>query len=394
MELTDLLQPLNDELLPDDILTRNRIGETIDGYFRGGPFPDPSQYQIALVGVPEDRNASFNHGSASAPDVVREEFYALHKGVIHPKIVDLGNLIIGHTPDDTYFALATVVAELITMNVIPVIIGGSQDLTFGQYRAYQKLGQIINLVSIDPRFDLGDIEGEPDNQSYLSRIILHKPNYLFNFTNIGYQSYYVDQDAVQLMKNLLFDTYRIGIIRENLEECEPLVRNADIISVDMSAIRMAESPGHERPSPNGFYGEEICRLMRYAGRSDKLSSIGFYEYNPAFDPRRQTAALMAQMIWFLLEGYAYRTSDLPAKGETPDDKHFVKYMVTVEDHDHALEFLKSKKSDRWWMKVPCRHETPDAYERHYFVPCSFNDYQTALKNEVPDRWWQVYQKLM
>lgn len=394
MELSDFFQPLNEDLLPDDVITRNRIGETIDGYFQDGPFPDPSEFEIAIVGVPEDRNAVYNGGSASAPDVIRDAFYRLHKGPVHPRIVDLGNLVQGHTPDDTYFALANVVSSLISMNVLPVILGGSHDLTFAQYRAYEKLGQIINLVVIDPRFDLGDVEGTLDNNSYLSRIILHQPNFLFNFTNIGYQSYYIDNDAIQLIKNLLFDAYRIGIVRDNPEDSEPLIRNADIISVDISAIRMSDAPGHENPSPNGFYGEEICQVMRYAGRSDKLSSIGFYEYNPAFDQRRQTAVLIAQMIWYLIEGFVYRTHDLPVKGKPWDENLFVKYMVTVEDHEHELVFLKSRKSDRWWMKVPCRNETPVAYERHYFVPCSYNDYQIALNNEVPDRWWQVFQKLM
>jgi len=394
MELTDLLQPLSDSLLPDDIHRRNRIGETIDGYFQDGPFPDLNGYQIALIGVPDDRNASENIGSASAPDAIRHELYRLHKNNVHPHVVDLGNLIPGHSPDDTSIALATVVAELIDAGILPVILGGSQDLTFGQYKAYEKLGQIINLVAVDPRFDLGDVEGKNDNLSYLSKIILHQPNFLFNFTNIGYQTYYIDQDAILLMKNLLFDAYRIGIIRENIEACEPLVRNADLISVDISAIRMSDAPGHEMASPNGFYGEEICQIMRYAGRSDKLTSIGFYEYNPRFDPRGQTAGLIAQMIWYLFEGFAFRTHDLPAKGEPWSDHNFIKYIVPVEDHDHEIEFLKSTKSDRWWMKVPCRHESPVAYERHYFVPCSFEDYQTSLTNEVPDRWWQVYQKLM
>jgi formiminoglutamase len=394
MELMDFFQPLSDEVLVHDEIARNRIGEAIDGYFEEGDFPDPALYQIAILGVTDDRNTTLNRGSAAAPDEIRKAFYALHKGPVHPSIVDLGNLINGFTPDDTYFALTTVVSELIEMNVLPIILGGSQDLTFAQYRAYEKLGQIINLVAIDPRFDLGDEEGVLDNRSYLSRIILHQPNFLFNFTNIGYQTYYQDQDAIQLMKNLLFDTYRVGAIRENIEEAEPLIRNADMISVDISAVRMADAPGHESPSPNGFYGEEICQIMRYAGRSDKLSSIGFYEFNPHHDLRGQTAGLIAQMIWYVLEGVTLRSNDLPAKGEPWNENHFIKYMVPVEDHDQELVFLKSRKSDRWWMKVPCRHETPASYERHYFVPCSYNDYQIALSNEVPDRWWQVYQKLM
>ncbi len=34
------------------------------------------------------------------------------------------------------------------------------------------------------------------------------------------------------------------------------------------------------------------------------------------------------------------------------------------------------------------------YKRHQFVPCSYQDYQTALNQEIPDRWWKVQQKLM
>jgi formiminoglutamase len=394
MDLLEYFHPVSHEFRYDDEIQRNRLGEVIRLHSDGEELPDLSQFNIALLGVTEDRNAVDNEGCANAPDLIRGALYALYQGNFSPSIIDLGNLKNGFNPEDTYFALSAVVAELIENDVLPVILGGSQDLTFAQYRAYEKLGQIVNLVAVDPRFDLGEEEGDLTNESYLSKIILHQPNYLFNFTNLGYQTYYVDQDAVQLIKNLLFDAYRIGILRENLEEAEPLIRNADIISVDISAVRMSDAPGTRQASPNGFYGEEICRILRYAGRSDKLSSIGFYEYNPQLDPRGQTAQLIAQMIWYLLEGYYFRTHDFPVKGNTWDEHNFIKYMVPVENHDHEIVFLKSKKSDRWWMKVPCRAESPASYERHYFVPCSYQDYQIALKNEVPDRWWQVYQKLM
>ena len=34
------------------------------------------------------------------------------------------------------------------------------------------------------------------------------------------------------------------------------------------------------------------------------------------------------------------------------------------------------------------------YERHHFIPCSKEDYDQAMRNELPDKWWQFYQKLM
>lgn len=394
MELSEYFQPLNNQLLLKDDLKRNRIGEIVLGNFSDQSFPDLSDIDLAIIGVTEDRNAKINKGSADGPDVIRKKLYSLHCGNFTPKIADLGNIKAGFNPDDTYYAISGVVSYLIENSIFPIIIGGSQDNTFAQYRAYEKLGQIINMVAVDPRFDLGDIEGALDNTSYLSKIILHQPNFLFNFTNIGFQSYYVDHDAVQLIKNLLFDSYRVGLMRENLEDAEPLIRNADLISFDITAVRMSDAPGAENASANGFYGEEICRIMRYAGRSDKLTSLGLYEYNPSYDPYRQTSELIAEMIWYFLEGFYSRSYDLPSKGVQFNEQNFIRYLVPIEDHDHEIVFLKSKKSDRWWMKVPCRSENAASYERHYYVPCSYNDYQIALNNEVPDRWWQVFQKLM
>ena len=192
------------------------------------------------------------------------------------------------------------------------------------------------------------------------------------------------------MTNLFFDTYRLGYVRQNIEEVEPYIRNADMVSFDISSIRISDAPGNNLALPNGFYGEEACQIARYAGISDKLSSIGFYEYNPSLDIRNQTAKLIAQIIWYFIDGYYNRKNDLPHIQK--DD--YYKYNVALKIDKQLIVFYKSKKSDRWWMEVPCPTEINSKYQRHYLVPCSYNDYLEALKEEMPDRWWQVYQKLM
>ena len=45
-------------------------------------------------------------------------------------------------------------------------------------------------------------------------------------TNIGYQTYYNTQDSIDLINKLHFDSYRLGEIRQNIEEVEPSLRNA------------------------------------------------------------------------------------------------------------------------------------------------------------------------
>lgn len=391
MDLSIYFEPLQLKGFYHAEKTRRRmLGDVVKAYIQPNDFPSLDGADLAILGVKEDRHGIGNNGCALAPDVVRKELYSLFEGNYKLKMIDLGNILQGHTIDDTYFALTAVLVELLERNIVPIILGGSQDLTYAQYKAYEKVGRIINIVAIDPRFDLGHSGEQLDSQSYMSHIILQQPNFLFNYTNIGYQTYFVDQQAISLMKHLYFDTYRIGMVRHDMEEVEPMVRNADMLSVDISAVRMAEAPGNGNASPNGFYGEEICQVLRYAGLSDKLTSIGIYEVNPRLDRQSQTAQLAGQMIWYFIDGFYGRKDDFP-----PDKKKdMMKYTVTMKDFKDEVIFYRSTQSDRWWMDVPIRSRHRERYERHHLVPCSYQDYQTACQNALPDRWWQTYQKLM
>jgi len=366
------------------------VGNLITPFLETGHFPDLSDVKIVLFGVKEDRKSLGNTGCAEAPDKVREQLYPLMSHWNNIKIADLGNIRQGNSIEDTYFALKEVVAALIRQDILPIIIGGSQDLTYANYLAYENIGRVINIAAVDSVFDLGQDEEELNAHSYLSRIILHQPNFLFNYTNIGYQSYFVNRDALQLMKNLFFEINRLGNVRADIAETEPMVRNADLVTFDISAIRAADAPGSYYAGPNGLNGEEACRICRYAGMNDKLTSIGFYEFNPAFDIRHQTAQLVAQMVWYFLDGYANRQHDIPEK----NSKDFIRFRVYLDDYKEELFFLKSKKTDRWWIEIPVKSKTGKGQLKYPYTPCSYADYQQALNQELPDRWWKLQQKLM
>jgi arginase family enzyme len=380
----------NDLAANTEEVKRLRMGDISSVNTEKTGFPDINGIQLAIIGINEERASVANKGCSAAPNEVRKYFYELFAHWNSVSIADLGNIKNGHTIDDTYFALREVLSVLLKMNIVPVIIGGSQDLTYANYLAYENIGRVINIASVDSLFDLGHDEHELNSRSWLSRIILHQPNFLFNFTNIGYQTYFVDQDSLELMKHLYFDINRLGNVRANLEESEPMIRNADIVSFDLSSIRAADAPGGKYAGPNGFTGEEACKIARYAGMSDKLSSIGFYEMNPLYDIEGRTAHLVAQMIWHFVDGFANRKGDHPEK----DRDNYVKFNVHIEDSEEDLIFLKSKKSDRWWMDVSAYSNMNKKYLKHQFVPCSYIDYQQALNSEIPDRWWKVQQKLM
>ena len=390
MENRFYLQALD---LPDEITSptaRSLLANQIRKHTDGEPFPDISSCQLAIIGVEESRYTVHNSISPGGPDLVRHSLYKLHEGPFKLEIADLGNIKQGHTVEDTYAALSEVIVELLENDVIPVVIGGSQDLTYGCYKAYEKLKRIINIVAVDKQFDLGNEEDNMSSESYLKKIIVQQPNYLFNYSNIGYQSYLVDQAAIKLMENMFFDVCRLGIVRSDLQEVEPLIRNADLLSFDIGAIRGSDAPAHAQAGPNGFFGDEVCQIARYAGLSEKLTAIGFFEYNPTFDPRGITAQLIAQMIWYFFEGFFNRKNEDPT--QSVDD--FIKYYVPVNSTEEGIVFYRSKKSDRWWMEIGAKLNLKNEYRRHNLIPCSLKDYNIASENDIPDRWWKAYQKLM
>lgn len=353
-------------------------------------FPDLDGVRVAMFGVLDDPGHDELRTCVHAPDRIRNSLYELYQPVTPVLMADLGNVKPGATAKDTIHAVSSIIMELIQMNIMPVILGGGQAVAFAQYLAYERLERMVNLVSIDPRFDLGNKDDELSETSYLGHIVLRQPNFLFNFSNIAYQTYLVDRPGIELMEKLYFDAMRLGEVRGAMPEAEPIIRNADTLMVDLTAIRKSDAPGTTRPGPNGLYAEEMCQLMRYAGISEKLSSIGIYEMDPMMDQDGVTAELVGQMIWCFLDGFVCRTNDLPWL----DRKQFTKYQVQLQGKDHDLVFFKSKQSDRWWMDVPYRAGAEQRFERHHLVPCSYGDYERACHEEVPDRWWRTFQKLI
>ena len=383
----EYLSPVNETLLiKTQLLTNKPIGQCIDVYTDINNFPDLAHKKIAIIGVEESRGAVNNMDTGSNLDQIRIEFYKLYPGNWPISVVDLGNIKPGNTIEDTYFALTEILSELIKNKIIPVIIGGGQDLTYANYRAYDTLEQTVNLVSVDHKFDLGSIEEELNSASFLSKIVMNQPCNLFNYSNLGYQTYFNSQDEIDLLGSLFFETHRLGEITNSIQIVEPILRDADIVSIDLSSIKNADAPANANGTPNGFSGADICTIARYAGISDKVTSFGIYEYKPTYDVKNQTAMLIAQMIWYFIEGVNYRAHDYPF-GLIDN---YQKFIVPIEDE--VLNFFKSNKSGRWWMEINLSDN--NKYKRHALIPCTYQDYLSATNQEIPDRWLNTLRKLI
>jgi hypothetical protein len=179
---------------------------------------------------------------------------------------------------------------------------------------------------------------------------------------------------------------RIGDVRQAIYLTEPLFRDSEAVVFDISAVRQSDAPGTFCPSPNGFYGEEICLLSRYAGISDKLKVFGLFDVNPEYDIRFQTTCLAAQIIWFFLEGFSQKQYETPSLNESNSGR-FTRYHVRVTDLEDDLIFIKSNLTDRWWIEINAEQD-----EMQY-IACSHEDYLKANVNEVPDRWVKAVARL-
>jgi arginase family enzyme len=343
-------------------------------------FPDLNKIKIAIVGVLDNR------GNTSGLEVnlsfIRNEFYALYPGNWHATIADLGDIPEGNTQEDTYYAVARIIAELVKKEIVPIVLGGSQDLTYALYRSYDKLDQMVNLVTVDNKFDFGKDEIRNTSDSYLSKIILNEPNNLFNYSNLGYQTYFNSQEEIDLIEKLYFDAYRLGEVCANLSLAESVFRDSDIVSVDLTSIKSADSGNFVTFTPNGFNGKEICALSRYAGLSDKVSVFGLFNHNNL----KNESVLIAQIIWYFLEGCNFRSSEFP----NVNQNLFLKYIVPVDDIE--LIFLKSPKTERWWIEIPFISNVNNKLKKNTLLPCTHEDYLRACDQEIPERWWKAQRK--
>ena len=299
--LQELLTPTNEEVLLVALNSASGcLGQRVK--YHHNEIPDLENVDLAIVGVIEDRGNPINEGCGVGSDYVRPHLYHLFAPQGGVKLADLGNIKIGESVADTRAALSTIVNELLSSGVVPIILGGSHDLTYGQFTGYSNFKKGVNMVVVDERIDLAEFEDQIDCNSFMLKIILEQKAHLFNFAQIGYQKYLTDPQSVETLTKLKFDTHRLGFCQNNIDQLEPIIRDADLLSFDLSAIRWSDFTAHSEPTPHGFYGEQACQIMRYAGWSDRLSSVGIYEFNPSHDDLTQSAQLVAQMVWHFVEG--------------------------------------------------------------------------------------------
>ena len=373
LNITDFLTPVNlSAISHDEGYKEGQLGKIVDVY--ENEFPDLDEAQLVVVGCGEQRGSGLIHGQSDAPDIIRRHFYSLFYWHTDIKIADVGNISTGSLYTDSYAALKTVVQELMNDGKTVIILGGSHDLTLSQCSAYAENKKLIEASCVDALIDL-NLESSFRHENFLMEMLTGEPNFIRHYNHIGFQSYYVHPRMLETMDKLRFDCYRVGSVKETIDEMEPVIRNSNLFSFDISAIASAYAPANSL-SPNGLNGEEACVLMRYAGMSPNVNSIGIYGYDPGNDRDELTAKQISHMLWYVLDGRS-RGRKEAALDEKDSFNEYYMAFAEVE-----TVFLQSKKTGRWWMQLPDKK----------FIACSYKDYLLASSNEIPERWLRAQER--
>lgn len=370
----DLLNPVSiAELSDDQGYKPGQMGKQIPVY-EVDVFPELDEVDVIIVGCGEQRGLGMGRTYCTGPDQIRKSFYKSFYWHTDVKLADIGNIKPGASLSDSYAALKMVISELSEAGKKIIILGGSHDLTLSQYHAYASREQLIEAVCIDAKIDL-DMEALPQADHFLMEMLTGEPNFMKQYSHLAFQSYYVHPFMLENMDKLRFDCFRVGNIKEQIDEMEPVIRNCHIVSFDLSAIAHAYAPG-SAISPNGLNGEEACVLARYAGMSSSVNSFGIYGYVPSADQQNLTAQQISQMIWYYIDGVN------KAKWESSLNQRESFYEYHTVFAEVETVFLQSKKTGRWWMQLPDSR----------FVACSYKDYIVASSNDIPERWLRVQER--
>jgi len=373
LHISDFLEPISlSQLSQDQGYRDGQIGKLIDVYDE--TFPDVYNADLVLVGCEEERGIGPNLRESGGPDTIREQFYQLYYWHPDIKLADVGNIRAGATLNDTYAALKTVLREITAIGKTVVILGGSHDLTLAQYYTYSDKKHIIEATGVDALIDL-DIHSRNRSENFLMEMLTGEPNYIHHYNHIGFQSYYVHPHMLETMDKLRFDCFRLGSVKDNIEEMEPVIRNSHLFTFDISAIAHAFAPANML-SPNGFNGEEACILMRYAGLSHNVNTVGIYGYLPGRDHAGLTARQISHMLWYLIDGKSRGRRE----ASLSDRDFFIEYRTAFSEVETT--FLQSKKTQRWWMQLP----------DNKYIACSYQDYLLASSNEIPERWLRAQER--
>ncbi len=354
------------------------LGQTIERSTERVTVTNLYKIDVAIVGAPFE-NGVLAGKKTNVPDEIRSVLYHFAGFQSKLNIVDFGNLKTAKSSKSISLALRDLVEYFNELNIVTIVLGGSQDLSFGICQAF-KAKEFFSLCCIDSELDVKKGRETFDASNFLSRVFSNCSN-LFQFSLLAYQSLLVPHQLFAKTYGIN-EHYRLGLLRDDISFAEPVLRNTDFLSFDVGAVKHSEAPATWNSNPNGLHGEEACQLAKYAGLSDKLKVVGVFGIDSLKLSEGITIRLAAEIVWYFLDGQINKQVGVDEQRDV-----FLTYKVEVKDVEKPLVFLQCPKTHRWWMEIQ------SIRGRKLLIACSEKEYEQAADDEIPELWLKYVQKI-
>ena len=321
----------------------------------------------AIVLITIDENDLNLNNENNGFDFLRDRFYSLSVSNWHRSIYDLGTLQKGATFEDSCFALHQIVSKISSSGASVIVLGGSQAYHYILYKSLQR--DLLKVGSIDIKLDIEGHSEELNANNHITKMILDETHRLLEFKNIASQAAYVAREELDILEQLNFEDLRLGKLLEDLKQAEPMLRDLDLLSVDMNVMQYASFQNVYNATPNGLNEREICGLMRYAGLSSTLNVLHISNFE--LSNISHNSLLLTEMLWYYIE----------AKNNLKSDES--KDIYRVQSAEGEIIFLFSPTSQRWWIEV-------EVEEGRSLIPCNESDYLDSMRGEIPHKWLKFF----
>jgi formiminoglutamase len=283
--------------------------------------------RAVLIGFPQDEGVRRNRGrpgAAAAPAEVRRWLGRLTPWDVESDVdlaqnppLDAGDIAIHGSLEETQAALAEVVAGFLDAGMVPILLGGGHETTFGHYLGYVAAARPVGIVNLDAHLDVRPlIAGQGHSGSPFRQAMEHPAQPLpgERYVCLGAQPHATSRAHWQYVQQ------RGSIVhwREGLQPAvaphlaRELERLAELgckvlVTLDVDVVQMADVPGVSAPNSAGLPGREVLAAVRLAGQAAVVSSFDLVEINPRLDRDGQSARWGGLAIWNFLIGLATRS---------------------------------------------------------------------------------------
>lgn len=279
--------------------------------------------KFCLLGFASDEGVTRNlgrPGAAEGPVAIRRALSSLPwQGLETARLYDAGDVVCTAGELETaQNLLAAKVEQVCRLGAFPIILGGGHEVAFGcyhgLYRAWKEkvdAGERFGIINFDAHFDIRPLSPKPSSGTMFGQIAAARvaDDEPFDYLCLGIQKAAntpaLFTAAEELGVHYLFaeqlEPQQLDTARQQIEKftaaCDALY-----LTLCADVIAAAYAPGVSAPQPFGLHPDTVRRLLMELVASGKVVGFDIAEVAPALDRDNMTAALAAQLIFYLLDG--------------------------------------------------------------------------------------------